>query len=332
MNANDELLTNEEMSALLPEGAVGEAAKERERRKRIIPYNFRRPDRLSKEQVRSLYLLHDLFAHALSSSLPLFLRAVSEVNLISVEQQSYGDYLRGLSDPTTIFTVTANALRGLFAFEINSSIAFPVIDRMLGGEGKELTEKRPATDLELKVLEGFLTVIVENYREVWRSVLEFETEVIGRETRPQLLQIVPPNEIVATIVYQVQIGDSKGLMSICLPVGMLEPVIADFNKSSYSADNTISPEETNSLLKTVSLASFPLTSELDKVPAAVSDLMELSVGDVIRTNHSVEKPVNICIAESVKFVGSLGSYDRNLVVQLTDSKSVDPKRTTAQGN
>src|SRR5882757_4788334 len=100
MGSNDELLTTEEMSALLPDAPTGDAARDRDRRRRIVPYNFRRPDRLSKEQVSSLYLLHDAFAHGLSSSLPLFLRAVSEVNLISVEQQSYGDYLKGLADPT----------------------------------------------------------------------------------------------------------------------------------------------------------------------------------------------------------------------------------------
>lgn len=305
------------MSALLPETPADDAAKERERRHRIVAYNFRRPDRLAKEEVRSLYLLHDLLAHSLSSSLPLFLRAISEVNLISVEQQSYGDYLRGLSDPTTIFTVAANSLRGVFAVELNGSIAFPVIDRMLGGEGHELTEPRAATDLELKVLEGFLMVITDNYREVWKTLIEFETEIIGRETRPQLLQIVAPNEIVATVVYQVQIGDAKGLMSICLPVAMIETVIKKFNQSSYSPDNPTAPEATFSLLQTVSNAHFQVTAELEKVPVAVSDLMALSVGDTLQTLHSVEKTINVCIADSVKFIGRLAALDGKLVVQVT---------------
>lgn len=319
MNSNQEILSNEEMSALLPDTTGNDAARDREKRRRIVPYNFRRPDRLSKEEIRSLYLLHDLFAHSMSSSLPLFMRAISEVNLISVEQQSYGDYLRGLSDPTTIFTIAANSLRGVFAVELNSSIAFSVIDRMLGGEGKELSEPRPATDLEMKVLEGFLGVITENYREAWKALVEFETEIIGRETRPQLLQIVPPNEIVVTAVYQVQIGDSNGLMSICLPVGMLEAVIKTAGKSSYPAENKTSPEATSSLLKTVSTVRFAVTSELEKVPSAVSDLMALSVGDVLRTNHSVERPVKICIADSAKFVGRLAAMDGKLVVQVTDA-------------
>lgn len=314
MKPNEELLSEEEMSALLPETGNGDAG--RERRQKIVPYNFRRPDRLSKEQVRSLYLLHDLFAHSLSSSLPLFLRAISEVNLISVEQQSYGDYLRALTDPTTLFTVAADSLRGTFAVEISSSIAFPIIDRMLGGEGASLTAPRAATDLELKILEGFLAIVCDNYREVWRSIVEFEVEITGRETRPQLLQIVAPNEIVAAIVYQVQIGEAKGFMSLCLPVVMLEEVIKTFNQTT-SPNNPTAPEATNALLKTISAVRFPVSSELEKVAAGVRDLMALSVGDVLRTNHSVEKTVNLRIGDSVKFTGKLAALDGKMVVQLT---------------
>ncbi len=315
MSEKEELLTAEEMSALLPDPANREA---KDARQRIAPYNFRRPDRLSKEQVRSLYLLHDLFAHSLSSSLPLFLRAMSEVNLISVEQQSYGDYMRGLSDPTAIFTVAADNLRGVFAVEINASIAFPIIDRMLGGEGKELTEPRAATDLELRVLEGFLAVVIDSYREAWKTHVEFETEIVGRETRPQLLQIVAPNEIVATVLYQVEIGETKGLMSICLPVAMLETVTKTINQSSYSPEKTTSPEAVAVMLATVSAARFQVSSELEKVPVAVSDLMALSVGDVMKTTHSIEKPIKVCVADILKFKGKLAGLDGQLVVQVAE--------------
>ncbi len=315
---DEELLSNEEMAALLPEPQSDEAAKERERRRRIVPYNFRRPDRLSKEQVRSLYLLHDLFAHSLSSSLPLFLRTISEVNLISVEQQSYSDYMRGLSDPTTVFTVAANPLRSLFAIELNTSIALSIVDRMLGGEGQEVKELRAATELELNILEGFLKIITDNYCEAWKPLVEFETEVIGRETHPQLVQIVAPNEVVATIVYQIQIGEVQGLMSICLPVNMLESVIEKFNQTAQSTGNDTSPEATHFLLKTISTVRFSVTAELEKVPAAVADLMTLSVGDVLRTNHSIEKPINIGVGNLVKFHGRLASLDQKLVAQITE--------------
>ncbi len=313
-----ELLSNEEMAALMPDVSKTDAAGERERRKRIVPYNFRRPDRLSKEQVRSLYLLHDLFAHSLSTSLPLFLRSISEVNLISVEQQAYSEYLRGLPDPTTIFTVTASSLKGVFAIELNSSIAFPIIDRLLGGSGEALSEKRAATDLELKILEGFLTIVNENYREAWKPIVEFATDIVGRETRPQMLQIIAPNEVVATIAYQVQIGEAQGAMSICLPIVLLESVIEKFNQSSYMPSKTTSPESTRALLQTLSTVNFPVVTELEKVSAAVSDLMNLAEGDVLRTNHRVEKPVKVSVGGSEKFTGRIAALDGRMIVQLTE--------------
>lgn len=312
-----ELLSTEELSALMPDTARSDAAGDREKRKRIVPYNFRRPDRLSKEQIRSLYLLHDLFAHSLSTSLPLFLRTISEVNLISVEQQAYSEYLRGLPDPTTVFTIAVSSLNGVYAVEINSSIAFPIIDRLLGGNGNGLTEKRAATDLELQILEGFLSVVNENYRSAWKPILPIDTEVVGRETRPQMLQIIAPNEVVATIVYQVQIGDATGAMSICLPVVMLESVIEKFNQSSYLPAKSTEPEATRALLDSLSAVRFPVATCLEKVPAAVSDLMNLSVGDILRTNHRTEKALMVSIGNAQKFEGKIASLEGRMVVQLT---------------
>lgn len=315
--ANEELLTTEEISALLPETPPDEASIEREKRRRVIPYNFRRPDRLSKEHVRALYLLHDQFANSLTSSLPLFLRTVCEVTLISVEQQSYSDYLKGLSDPTTISVFSARSLRGVFAIELSSAVAFPIIDRMLGGDGKEMTEARPATELELKVLEGFLNVIVSNYKDVWKPHAELETEITGRETRPQMLQIVPPNEVVATVSYQIQIGDSKGSMSICLPVALLEPIAEGFGRSAYEANDTVAPAITASLLDAIADVRFPVSCDLEGFSIAVSDLNSLTVGDVLRINHPVDKSLNVCVANSPKFMGRLASIEGKLIVQLT---------------
>lgn len=315
-----ELLTTEELSAFIPTRPAGSGVADREKPKRIVPYNFRRPDRLSKEQVRSLYLLHDLFAHSLSTSLPLFLRAIAEVNLISVEQQPYSEYLRGLPDPTTVFTISVEPLRGVFAVEINSSIAFPIIDRMLGGNGEQLEEKRAATDLELKILEGFLSILVENYRDAWKPVTEFHTEVIGRETRPQMLQIIAPNEVVATIAYQLQIGEAQGAMSICLPVAMLENVIEKFSQSAYLPTKTTAPEATSALLDAVSRIRVKVAADLEPVRAAVADLMGLSEGDVLRTNHRVENPARIRIGRDEKFTGRIASVEGRLVVQLTSKK------------
>ncbi len=326
MNSS-ELLTNEEMSALLPDN--GNAGAASDKRRKIVPYNFRRPDRLSKEQVRSLYLLHDLFSHSLSSNLPLFLRTGAEITLISVEQQSYADYLKGLSDPTTIFTIGVQPLHGVIAVETSSAVTFPIVDRMLGGTGESVSEVRAATEIELRILEGFLGVVCEAWREAWKPIAELATEITGCETRPQLLQIVSPNEVVVTVAFQIQVGEAAGSMSFCLPVAMLDPVIEKFNQAPYSQVSPAPPEQIHSLLKNLSNVRFPVVAELEKVRAFVPDLLGLAVGDVLRTNHRVEQPVKLNIGDKNKFSGRLAALDGQIVVQVTEALNREEKSATA---
>src|ERR1700730_1716795 len=252
---SNSLLTEEEMSALLETPDVAQSAGQ-DKRRRVVPYDFRRPDRLSKEQVRALYLLHDLFSHSLSSSLPIFLRTISEVTLISVDQQAYVEYLYGLPDPTAIFTLTMHPLPGVSVLELNPSLAFPVIDRLLGGKGVPLAEARAVTEIEQKILESFLKVVIEDLREAWKPIVELEMQIVGRETRPQLLQIVAPNEVVLSIVFHVQVGEARGIMSLCIPALILEPIIQKFNQSFYARSREVPRTQTRSVLDMLSSVSF----------------------------------------------------------------------------
>lgn len=323
MNEQDNLLTSEEMSALLPENA-GQAISEQDRKNRAVPYNFRRPDRWSKEQIRGLYLLHDLFAQTLSSALPLHLHSMVEVNLISVEQSPFCEYVRGLSDPATLFTVAVEPAGGKFAVDLSPAIAFPIIDRMLGGPGNMTeTENKTATDLEMRILEGFVGTVIDEYGAAWEPLMKTKAAINGRETRPQMLQIVAPNEIVVVASYQIQIGEARGTMSFCLPFVMLEPAIDKFNQLSYSTSSAPDPAATLSLLKVLSTVRLPVTAELSKTAAAISDLATLTVGDVIRTNHRVDKAINVKVGGLAKFAGTVASFDGRMVIQVS-------KRTEAK--
>lgn len=313
---SNSLLTEEEMSALLESPDSPQGASQ-EKRRRVVPYNFRRPDRLSKEQVRALYLLHDLFSHSLSSSLPIFLRTISEVTLISVEQQAYVEYLYGLPDPTTIFTLTMHPLQGVSVLELNPSLAFPVIDRLLGGKGAPLPEARACTEIEQKILESFLKVVIDDLRDAWKPMVELEMQIVGRETRPQLLQIVAPNEVVLSIVFHVQVGDARGMMSLCIPALILEPIIQKFNQSFYSRSREVPPAQTRSLLDMLSSVSFPVAAELHGTTAAMEDLISLAPGDVLRLDHPVDRPVELSVGGVVKFHGELTAHNGRTAARVT---------------
>ncbi len=312
---NHELLTKEEMSSLLEpnEQRTSEAGK----RRRVLPYNFRRPDRIPREQIRSLYLMHDLFALSLSSSLPILMRSMSRVTLMSVEQQAYSEYLQGLSDPTALFTLSMHPLPGVAALELSPSVAFPVIDRLLGGVGEDLETPRAVTEIEQRILEGFVKVITDDLRKMWAPLAELDLQILGRETRPQMLQIVAPNEAVLTIAFQVQIAEARGLMSLCLPAITLEPVIQNLNQSVFSRSREVPPDQTRTLLDIMAGVKFPVAAELRSTKASMHDLMNLAPGDVLRLDHRVDEPVEVSVSGAVKFYGDLLSQERRTMVNIT---------------
>jgi flagellar motor switch protein FliM len=248
--------------------------------------------------------------------LPLFLRAVCEITLLSVEQTSFSDYQRGLPDPSPIFTVGMQPLNGLAAIQIHSSIAFPVIDRLLGGQGENLSETRQATEIEMKVLEEFINPVLDAWKEAWRPLIDLKMQIVGFETRPQMLQPVASNEIIVSIGLQVQIGDSNGSISLCLPMVMLEPVIEKFNQSSYSSTCETDPEQTAALLNKLSQVKFPASAQLNPAKISTGVLLSLTEGDVLRTNHHIEQPLQINYGGKIKFIGRLASRKNRVIIQI----------------
>ena len=312
------ILSEEELSALSDvRSKKGAGSKGSEERHRIVPYDFRRPDRVSKEQVRSLYLLHDAFARNLSSSLPNFLRAISEVNLISVEQRAYVDYLSGLPDPSAIFKLSMEPLEGIAVLEMSPNITFPVIDRQLGGPGETISENRALTEIEQKILESFLRIVNESLRAAWKPIVDIDFQCAGCETCPQLLQIVAPNEVVLSIVFHVRIVDVQGTMSLCIPAINIEPILQKLNESSYSRRHPdVPPEQTRAILDNISPVPFPVAAELRGTSASIGDLMGLAPGDVLRLDHRIDEPIEVSIGGIVKFHGELAASDRRTRVRI----------------
>ncbi len=214
-------------------------------------------------------------------------------------------------------------LQGLAVLELNPSVAFPVIDRMLGGPGQPLRDPRALTEIEQKILEGFLKVVTDDLREAWKPLIELDLQIVGRETRPQLLQIVAPNEVVISIVFHVQIADARGMMSLCIPAITLEPIIQQFNQSFYSRSRDVPPEHTRWLIDSLSLASFPVAAEIHGTSAALDDLLRIAPGDILRLDHRIDQPVEVSVGGAVKFNADLVANNGQTAVHIRAVKSAE---------
>jgi len=305
------ILTQEELDALLRSAAEIE----RSTRKAGAPgadlamrYNFRRPDRVSKEQIRSLQFLHDRFARNVATSLAAYLRTATEVSLASAEQCTYAEFLRALPDPTAYYALHMTPVDLTAAFELNPVVAFGMIDRMLGGAGHGVSLARALTEIEQSVIDGAIRLVADTMTETWRSRVDVQFTVSARETRPQMLQVVSPNEIVVHLAFDTKVGDAKGMLNFCVPASALETLGTSFVTSKDRSRQEPSAGDRRHLLANLSRVRLPISAVLEtSLPAG--ELLSLKPGDVLSLGHSVREAVDLYVRGAAKFKGRLVVHD-----------------------
>ncbi|HTV03531.1 MAG TPA: flagellar motor switch protein FliM, partial [Luteitalea sp.] len=266
----------------------------------VIVYNFRRPDRVSKEQIRSLHFLHDRFARNISTSLSAYLRTVTDVNVTSVEQFTYSEFLMSLPDPTAFYAISLAPLEGLGALELNPSVAFSMIDRMLGGSGRGMAPTRGLTEIEHNVIDAVVKLLLEHLTETWRNIVDVRFRVNGRDTRPQMLQVAAPNEVVVLIGFDIKIGDARGMLNFCLPATAIETVGDSFTHTWYRSHREPTLDDRQQFWRTLGHLPVDLTATLETTLSA-RDVLELVPGDVIALSHRLSAPLQVRVRDSVKF-------------------------------
>ncbi len=309
------ILSQEEIDALLSsinkdELSTSETSSKRriapkvEEGKKLFVYNFRRPDRISKDQIRSIHYLHDRFARSFSSSLSAYLRALTEVNLVSVEQLTYAEFILSLPDPTYFNAISMKPLEGNSIIEMNPSIVFPMIDKLLGGVGEPFEGPiRAITDIEIEIINGVLNLVLRDLRETWKQVVDIDFKIAAQETSPQLIQIVAPNEVVVLIVFEIKVGEASGMMNFCIPSIVLEPVAKKFSQDWYVGRKKITKEDMRKIKDILSEANFRVDAVIDGNMIKFSELLELEKGDIIVLETDHREDITLKIGGVTKFKG-----------------------------
>jgi flagellar motor switch protein FliM len=270
----------------------------------VIIYNFRRPDRVSKEQINSLHFLHDRFARNVATSLSAYLRAVTELSVVSVEQFSYSEFLMSLTDPTAFYALAIPPFDELGALEINPAVAFMMVDRMLGGVGQSVPLDRALTDIEQHVVDSVVKLLLETLTDTWRPIVDLAFGIRGRETRPQMLQVAAPNEIVIMVVFDVRIGDSRGMINLCIPASIVEATGGSFAQAWHRQRREPTSVESAWIRENLARAPQSVTAVLESNVTA-RELLALKTGDVVSLGVPVSKPIDVKVGGTLKFKGRL---------------------------
>ena len=284
----------------------------------VTLYDFKRPNRVSKEQLRVFRGVHDKMARSLASQISSIMRSIVEIQLHSVDQMTYGEFLMSLPSPTSFNVFSIKPLEGSGIIEINPSIAFPMLDRLLGGKGEPFDANREFSDIELSLFETILRVMMSTLKEAWGPVMEVFPAIESKESSPNVVQIVAQNEIVVMVVMEIIIGHSSGMMNICYPVIALEPVLPKLASRDLMLNETSSKKSRNTELQVLlGGAKVNVEANLGDAELTMRDVLDLQVGDVVRLSSPADDVVTVSIDGKDRFRGEIGLRRFRKSIQVT---------------
>ncbi|HEV8003866.1 MAG TPA: flagellar motor switch protein FliM [Planctomycetaceae bacterium] len=289
----------------------------------VSVYDFKRPERVSKEQMRAFQAMHDGFSREFGAVLSGMLRTIVEVKLSSVDQLTYGEFVFSLENMTCFNVMRAEGLDGHMILDLTPSIIFPIVDRLLGGgkSAKYSIPSRPLTEIELRLIERIIERAIEGLEKTWSSVCELKLRVTQVESNPQLVQIVPPNEVIVLISFEITMGDIRGIMNLCIPFNTIEPLMGNLSSDTWSAytKRTADPRQKLNLQTGVGKGKVKMVVGLADTRLTAQEIMGLSVGDVIMTERGRAQPLEVYIEGRPLFRGSAGLLKGHKAVQIAAS-------------
>ncbi|MEO1584007.1 MAG: flagellar motor switch protein FliM [Planctomycetota bacterium] len=285
----------------------------------VRPYDFARPERVSKDQMRSLQTLHEGFARNFGAALSGFLRTIVEVKVATCEQMTYSEFISGLPNPTSFNLIQPDALEGQMCLEISPLIIYPIIDRLLGGTTQDLfIPQRPLTLIETRLISNITSRGLDALTEAWEGIRPLKYEITATESNPQLVQIVPPNEVVVVIGFEIKMSNRAGTMNLCIPYNVIEPVMDELSAQSWFAVNkhVKDPSHRERMNVSLSRASVSVGGILARTTMTVRDLASLAPGDLITTAKPATEPAAIRVEGEGKFWAAIGQVKGNRALRV----------------
>ncbi len=313
------ILTQDEIDALLKNVASAQSfdpvgdVKERP----VHLYDFKHPDRISKEQLRALRTIHDAFARSFGTYLSGTLRTLVDINLLSIDQATYSEYMLSLSVPSCIHIITAKGLKGSALLEISPQFAMTVVDRLLGGTGARIGAIRELTVIEQSILRKMVDAALLVLADAWKHITPLNYYVESYESNPQFVQIASSSETAAVVSFEIIMRDMTYPMNICAPYFVLEPLIQDLSTNWSSASlKKASRRESDNLVKRIGLTRLPLSANLGTVNLTMHELLQMKCGDIVKANERHDEFLKLRVDGKVKFWAEPGKSGLHHAVKI----------------
>jgi len=288
-------------------------------RKNAIPYDFARPQKINKEQQRTLEIMYDSYSRALASFLSGYLRTAVTIEVISAEQVTFNEFSNALSNPCILSIVEFSPLKGSIILEISANIGYAIIDRILGGPGTGIKRMRDFSEIEKILLERFIAHMMAPLPEAWANVAPIRPRLERIETNTQFAQLVAPTDMTALVTISIKVGAVEGLMNFCLPIAVIEPVLDRLYTRYWFSSNAAGDDAdfAEDLQHKIETANINVSAVIGRTRIMVSDFVNLTVGDYIPLDSYVTSDLEIFVGPLRKFLGKPGTSRGKNAIQIT---------------
>lgn len=286
---------------------------------KVSLYDFRHPRRLTKEQRSALSLVFEAYAKLLGAYFTTLLRTLTDVQLIKIDEEMFGDFIGSRTEPDGLCIFTTNKSDQPGIFELPSDFIFLIIDRLFGGQNESKVMSRANTAIEKNIITRVMDRMLQMLDRAWYNMITIESTVKSFETNPYMAQVVGRSEPTILIVYEVSLQHNRYQINICLPIPMMGPffkAIKEWSISIKTQEAAIYQRE--QMQETVLRTEFPFIVKLGKIRMKLRELTNIEVGDYIHLNQWVQKPLDIVIDDTVKFRGVPGVRNKRRSIKITD--------------
>lgn len=318
----DEILSQNEIDALLSAITSGEMDAEelKKEEQKIRVYDFKRALRFSNDQIRGITRIHENYARLLSTFFSAQLRSYVDISVASVDQIPYEEFIRSIPKMTILNVYSVSPLEGNILVEVNPNIAYALLDRLLGGKGYSVNQVNHLTEIDTLLISQLFEKAVVNLEEAWASLVEIDPVLEDFEVNPQFLQMVSPNETVVVVSLSTEVGETSGMINICIPHIVLEPIISKLSVHYWmqAVANKRDPEAYKNIRENLKQIPIDVKALLGTTKINVDQFLNLKKDDVIGLEHSIDQPLTLEINEHPKFHVQPGMYKNKLSIQVLE--------------
>lgn len=318
-----DILSQNEIDDLLKALSTGELDAQQiqttTQEKKIKSHDFKRASKFAKDHIKTLNIIHDNYARLVTNFLTGYLRTLVQVDVVTVEALPYSDFSNSVSNPVVLAIIDFTPLSGSVILEIEPHIAYALVDRILGGKGSSMEKVREFTEIELAIIERIIIQILNLMREPWENVISIRPRLDKIETNAQFAQIVAQNETVALITLSAKVGDVDGMINICIPHMVVEPIASKLSTRFWFSNiqKEATPEMKESIEAKIQNTMAPVKAILGKTTISVSDFIELQPGDVLPLDANINEDMEVQVGDIVKFYAKPGVKKNKVAIKIT---------------